>query len=88
MRIAIFGANGATGRLLVGQALAAEHEVVAVTRNPDAFPIAHGQLWVAEADAHDQEAVARRCSWTGPRREPARLSQANPDGVQRWAGRG
>lgn len=31
MRITVVGANGPTGRLLTGQALAAGHEVAAVT---------------------------------------------------------
>jgi putative NADH-flavin reductase len=50
MRIAIFGANGATGRLLTEQALAAGHDVTAVTRRPDDFPITHDRLTVLEAD--------------------------------------
>ncbi|RKN39256.1 hypothetical protein D7294_22055 [Streptomyces hoynatensis] len=38
MRLAVFGANGPTGRLLTGQALAAGHRVTAVTRQPHALP--------------------------------------------------
>jgi hypothetical protein len=34
MKLAIFGATGGTGRLLVEEALAAGHEVVAFVRNP------------------------------------------------------
>ncbi|MER6359153.1 NAD(P)H-binding protein, partial [Streptomyces sp. NPDC001634] len=37
MRIAVFGANGPTGRHLTDQALAAGHEVVAVTRRADSL---------------------------------------------------
>jgi putative NADH-flavin reductase len=59
MKIVIFGANGATGRLLTRQALAAGHRVVAVTRRPDGFPVTHERLGVAEADVHDAQAVAR-----------------------------
>jgi putative NADH-flavin reductase len=59
MRIVVFGANGATGRLLVRQALAADHDVVAVTRHPAEFPLAHDQLSVEGADVHDGDAVAR-----------------------------
>jgi putative NADH-flavin reductase len=59
MRIVIFGANGGTGRLLTQQALDAGHDVVAVTRAPERFPLAHERLTVAEADVHDREAVAR-----------------------------
>jgi putative NADH-flavin reductase len=59
MRITVFGANGATGRLLTAQALAAGHEVAAVTRQPAAFPITHERLTVAQADVHDPRAVSR-----------------------------
>ena len=57
MRIAVFGANGATGRLLTGQALAAGHEVVAATRRPQNFPLTHDRLTVAAADVYDADAV-------------------------------
>lgn len=57
MRIAIFGANGATGRLLTRQSLAAGHDVVALTRNPVAFPITDPRLRVVGGDALDQAAV-------------------------------
>jgi nucleoside-diphosphate-sugar epimerase len=57
MRIVIFGANGATGRLLSGQALAAGHDVAAVTRRPADFPIRHERLTVALADVLDARAV-------------------------------
>jgi nucleoside-diphosphate-sugar epimerase len=59
MRIVLFGANGGTGRVLVRQALAAGHDVVAVTRRPDTFPITHERLSVAGADVHDGAAVDR-----------------------------
>jgi len=38
MKIAIFGASGATGKLLVERALAAGHTVAALVRTPAAFP--------------------------------------------------
>ncbi|MBB4935195.1 putative NADH-flavin reductase [Lipingzhangella halophila] len=59
MRVAIFGANGGTGRILTRQAIDAGHDVVAVTRHPGEFPLAHDRLAVAEADVHDPRAVAR-----------------------------
>jgi putative NADH-flavin reductase len=59
MRIVIFGANGATGRVLTRQALAAGHEVVAVTRRPADLPVMHDRLTVVEADVHDGAAVDR-----------------------------
>ena len=59
MQIAVFGANGGTGRLLTQQALDAGYDVVAVVRRPAQFPLAHERLTVVEADIHDVEAVAR-----------------------------
>jgi nucleoside-diphosphate-sugar epimerase len=59
MRIVVFGANGATGRLLTGQALAAGHDVAAATRRPADFPITHERLRVVAADVHDAQAVDR-----------------------------
>jgi putative NADH-flavin reductase len=59
MRIVVFGANGATGRLLTRQALAAGHQVAAVTRRPAEFPVTHEGLSVVEADVHDAKAVDR-----------------------------
>ncbi|GAA3166650.1 NAD(P)-dependent oxidoreductase [Nonomuraea salmonea] len=57
MRIAVFGANGPTGRLLTGRALAAGHHVAAITRQPRSFPLRHERLDVIGADVHDPEAV-------------------------------
>jgi putative NADH-flavin reductase len=57
MKIVIFGANGATGRLLTGQALAGGHDVAAVTRRPADFPITHERLTVIAADVLDARAV-------------------------------
>jgi putative NADH-flavin reductase len=59
MRIVIFGANGQTGRLLTGQALAVGHDVAAVTRRPAGFPVTHDRLAVVDADVHDAPAVRR-----------------------------
>ena len=59
MRITVFGANGLTGRLLTEQALAAGHDVWAVTRRSADFPIAHDRLRVVAADVHDAQAVGR-----------------------------
>ncbi|CAM3761513.1 NAD(P)-dependent oxidoreductase [Kibdelosporangium persicum] len=57
MHITVFGANGPTGRLLTGQALAAGHQVAAITRQPDAFPLHHDRLEVVGADVLDPMAV-------------------------------
>jgi putative NADH-flavin reductase len=58
MKIAVFGANGPTGRLLTQLALDEDHDVVAFTRHPDAFQTAHRRLEVAGGDVHDADAVA------------------------------
>jgi putative NADH-flavin reductase len=58
MRIAIFGANGQTGRLATRHALDAGHITIAVTRRPDDFPFTDSALTVARADVHDANAVA------------------------------
>lgn len=57
MKIVVFGANGPTGRLLVAQALAAQHEVTAVTRRPDAYPLHDERLCVLGADVHEPASV-------------------------------
>ncbi|MGW2281070.1 NAD(P)-dependent oxidoreductase [Streptomyces sp. NPDC001770] len=57
MRITVFGANGPTGRHLTDQALAAGHQVVAVTRRPGSLTPRAG-LTVAVADATDPATVA------------------------------
>jgi putative NADH-flavin reductase len=59
VKIVVFGANGATGRLLTGQALAAGHQVTAVTRRPAEFPVTHERLSVVQADVYDAHAVGR-----------------------------
>jgi putative NADH-flavin reductase len=58
MRIAIFGANGQTGRLATRHALDVGHAAIAVTRRPDDFPFDDPALTVAGADVHDADAVA------------------------------
>ena len=58
MKIAVFGANGPTGRLLTRLALDDDHDVVAFTRHPDGFPIDHPRLEVVAGDVHDAAAVA------------------------------
>jgi putative NADH-flavin reductase len=64
MRITLFGANGPTGRLLTRQALAAGHQVVAVTRRPGDFPLTDPSLAVAETDVHDLAAVSQAVAGT------------------------
>lgn len=58
MKLAVFGANGPTGRLLTQLALDEGHDVVAFTRRPAAVPNEHGHLRVAGGDVRDSAAVA------------------------------
>jgi putative NADH-flavin reductase len=58
MKLAVFGANGPTGRLLTRLALDEDHDVVAFTRHPSAFPMEDRRLEVAAGDVHDAAAVA------------------------------
>lgn len=53
MKIAVFGANGPTGRVLVEDALARGHAINAVTRHPSEFPLNHERLQVVRADVTD-----------------------------------
>src|SRR5437773_12395141 len=62
MKIVIFGANGATGKILTKQALDSGHIVTAVTRHPEAFPLRDVRLTVMGGDVFDlalvEQAVA------------------------------
>lgn len=51
MRILVIGASGGTGRLLVGQALAAGHQVTAFVRDPARLPLTHASLRLVVGDA-------------------------------------
>jgi len=57
MKLALFGANGQTGRLATALALNAGHEVFAVTRRPKEFPLTGDGLTVVEADVRDASSV-------------------------------
>lgn len=57
MKIALFGANGQTGRLATTLALNAGHDVLAVTRRPKEFPLSGPGLTVVDADVRDASAV-------------------------------
>jgi putative NADH-flavin reductase len=58
MKIAVFGATGRTGHLLVRQALDKGHEITAVVRNASRMEIQDERLRVVEADIFDPEAIA------------------------------
>lgn len=59
MKIVVFGANGPVGKLLVEQALAEQHEVRAVTRHPESFPIQGDTLTVLAGDVFNADDVSR-----------------------------
>jgi uncharacterized protein YbjT (DUF2867 family) len=57
MRIVVIGANGATGRLTVFEALARGHEVVAFVRDSAQVTLSDPHLTVAQGDVFDQATV-------------------------------
>lgn len=57
MNIAIFGASGATGRLLTERSLAAGHKVSALVRTPASFPYAD-KVRVVQGDVFNTAAIA------------------------------
>ncbi len=59
MKIVIFGASGATGKLLVAQALERGHLVTAFVRTPSKLETRHIALQIAQGDVKDSAAVAR-----------------------------
>ena|SRR5271157_1202076 len=59
MKLLIFGATGATGRLLVDQALAEGNEVVAYVRNPSNLNMYNEHLEIIQGELSNQEAIAR-----------------------------
>lgn len=58
MNVLVFGATGATGRLVVEYALAAGHSVTAFVRDPGRMPLTHAKLRMVEGDAFDAASVA------------------------------
>lgn len=81
MKIAVLGANGKTGRLVVAEALERGYDVVAAVRDPSRMDMNHANLRVARADATDEVALTEalqgidavvstlgRSSQGGPRR--------------------
>ena len=64
VELAVFGANGPTGRLVVRRALDAGHRVTAVTRKPEQYPVSSPHLHVVLADVTDPDAVERAVTGT------------------------
>jgi putative NADH-flavin reductase len=59
VKIVVFGANGATGKILTKQAVDEGQSVTAVTRHPETFPFHHKRLQVMSGDVYDPAAVER-----------------------------
>lgn len=57
--IAVIGANGTIGRRIVNEALARDHRVTAVVRNPDRYTPPSAAVTVVAGDVLDPEDVAR-----------------------------
>lgn len=58
MKLTVFGSTGGTGKQFVRQALAADHDVIAVARRPQALDITDPHLTVIQGDVLDP-------SWDG-----------------------
>lgn len=58
MMIAIFGGNGMIGQRIILEALVRGHEVKALSRHPENFPITHPRLKVVGAEILDPASVA------------------------------
>ncbi|XP_020600930.1 flavin reductase (NADPH)-like isoform X1 [Orbicella faveolata] len=56
-KLAVFGATGRTGLLLVQQALAKGHSVAAVVRNLEKFQLKHENLEVVKGDVFDADSI-------------------------------
>lgn len=57
MKVALFGATGATGRLVLEQALSRGHTVTALVRTPSKLTVSHERLRVIQGDVTDPAAV-------------------------------
>jgi putative NADH-flavin reductase len=59
MKIAVFGGSGATGRLLIEQALEEGHSVTAYARHPEKLGASRERLTVIRGELSDAAAIAR-----------------------------
>jgi len=62
VRIAIFGATGRTGNILVQKALAEGNDVVAIARHPENLQVRHERLSIVTGELDDDEAIANAIS--------------------------
>jgi uncharacterized protein YbjT (DUF2867 family) len=59
MKIAVLGATGRTGQVIVEQALAAGHHVAALVRRPEGLPVRGENLEVVVGDARDPAIIEK-----------------------------
>lgn len=57
MKIAVVGANSSTGRHLIEMGIDADHELTAVVRKPELFPLRDSKLTTIKADVLDRASV-------------------------------
>lgn len=57
LKVSVFGATGATGRLAVAGALSAGHHVIAFAREPERMTLLHPHLEVIKGDVMDAASV-------------------------------
>lgn len=62
MRVTVFGATGAIGRLVVQQLLDDGHQVTALVRTPAKLALTHSQLIVVTGQLSDRDAVEQAVS--------------------------
>src|SRR4051794_34954366 len=65
MKIAVFGATGATGQQVVQQALEQGHSVTALARTPERLAITHSSLRIVKGNVLDPAAVEQTIQGTG-----------------------
>ena len=82
MKLAVFGASGRTGRPLVGQALAAGHEVRALVRDPSQFPMSHERITVVGGDVLDAAKVEETVAGTDAVLSALGHTKTSPKDVQ------
>ncbi|WP_457588559.1 NAD(P)-dependent oxidoreductase [Ensifer canadensis] len=58
MHVAVFGATGSTGRLVVDAALSTGHFVIAFVREPKRMHLTHARLTIVKGDVMDAASVA------------------------------
>ncbi|KAA3644225.1 MAG: NAD-dependent epimerase/dehydratase family protein [Chloroflexi bacterium] len=62
MKVAVFGATGGTGRLIVEQALGKQYRVSAFVRNPKKLSLKNEELLIVQGDIQDPEKVSSTIS--------------------------